>query len=130
MENKSVIIPKYDRKEITYKLQANNHESWIVVYYLNDEVVYKEMVYESPTNKHHNEKLAEVLKKYNYESLADVLIWVDDVDYGEEAKAILDWWKKTCKDVITYTKLNPNEETAGSFLETLTIFEAPTKKQK
>ena len=107
---------------IRFKLQGDGRKSWII-----DD---KEIVYESPINKIHNERLAEVLKRFDYESLAEVLIWVDDVDYGDEAKAILDWWKKTCKDIIAYTKLKPNEENVGAFIETLTIFEAPIKPKK
>ena len=107
---------------IRFKLQGDGRKSWVI-----DE---KEIVYKSPINKIHNERLAEVLKQYDYESLAEVLIWVDDVDYGDEAKAILDWWKSTCKDIIGYKKGKPNEENVGAFIETLTIFEAPIKPKK
>jgi hypothetical protein len=49
-------------------------------------------------------------------------MWVNDVDYGAEAQSIIDWWITTCKLVANYVALNPNEETAVEFLETLPTF--------
>jgi len=95
---------------ITFKLQGDNRKSWIVD---------GELIYESPTNKIHNERLQAILTEYNYLSIGEVSMWVNDVAYGAEAQSIINWWVTTCKLVADYVDLNPKEETAAQFLETL-----------
>lgn len=106
-------------KEITYKLQGNGVNSWVITYTENGEVVKKEMLYESPTNKMHNELLQAILAEHDYLSIGEVSMWVNNEDFGVEAQSIIDWWISTCKLVADYVALNPQEETAVEFLETL-----------
>jgi hypothetical protein len=51
MEQLSVerVLPKYDRTEVTYKKQGDGTDSWVVEYFLNDELVHKEMLYKDPS---------------------------------------------------------------------------------
>lgn len=96
---------------ITFKQQGDGRKSWII-----DE---KEMILESPTNKIHNERLQAILTEHDYLSIGEVSMWVNDADYGKEAKSIIDWWITTCKLVADYVSLHPNEETAVEFLNKL-----------
>ena len=98
---------------ITFKKQGNGTKSWYI-----DGI----LTYESPTNKIHNEQLETILKDNDYLSIGEVSMWVNDVDFGAEAQAIIDWWITTCKLVADYVALNPNEETAEEFLATLPTF--------
>jgi CDP-glycerol glycerophosphotransferase (TagB/SpsB family) len=43
------VLPKYDRTEVTYKKQGDDSDSWVVEYFLNDELVHKEMLYKDPS---------------------------------------------------------------------------------
>ena len=61
MENKSVFKINYDRREVTYKEQGDRSDSWLVVYYLGDEVVGKEMVYKDP-DKPDNEQTEKIIE--------------------------------------------------------------------
>jgi hypothetical protein len=45
------VLPKYDRTEVTYKKQGDDSDSWVVEYFLNDELVHKEMLYKDPSKK-------------------------------------------------------------------------------
>jgi hypothetical protein len=99
---------------ITFKQQGDGRKSWIV-----DQ---KEIVYESPTNKIHNEQLQTILKDNDYLSIGEVSMWVNDVDFGAEAQSIIDWWTTTCKLVKKYVDLNPNEEDCVQFLATLPTY--------
>lgn len=96
--------------EITFKQQGDGRKSWIVD---------GELIYESPTNKIHNELLQEILTEHDYLHIGEVAMWVNDADYGAEAQSIIDWWITTCKLVADYVALNPNEETAEEFINTL-----------
>jgi hypothetical protein len=99
---------------VTFKQQGDGRKSWII-----DQT---EIVYESPTNKIHNEQLQQILKDNNYLSIGEVSMWVNDVDFGAEAQSIIDWWTTTCKLVSKYVDLNPNEEDCVQFLATLPTF--------
>ncbi len=68
------------------------------------------------------ERSKEILKDNDYLSIGEVSMWVNDVEYGAEAQSIIDWWITTCKLVANYVALNPNEETAAQFLETLPTY--------
>lgn len=96
--------------KVTYKQQGNGTKSWIID---------GELTYESPTNKIHNELLEAILIEHDYVNIGEVSMWVNDADYGAEAKAIIDWWITTCKLVAEYISLNPNEETVEEFIKTL-----------
>jgi hypothetical protein len=99
---------------IKFKQQGDGRKSWYI-----DQT---ELTYDSPTNKIHNERLQAILTEHDYLSIGEVSMWVNDVDYGAEAQSIIDWWTTTCKLVANYVALNPNEETAVEFLETLPTF--------
>ena len=99
---------------ITFKQQGDGRKSWIIDG--------NEIITESPTNKYHNEMMQEILKDNDYLSIGEVSMWVNDVEYGAEAQSIIDWWITTCKLVANYVALNPNEETAAQFLETLPTY--------
>jgi len=43
------VLPKYYRTEVTYKKQGDDSDSWVVEYFLNDELVHKEMLYKDPS---------------------------------------------------------------------------------
>ncbi len=96
---------------IQFKQQGDGRKSWII-----DS---SEIVYESPTNKAHNDMLCEILKEKNYLSIGEVSMWVNDDEYGQEAQSIIDWWVTTCKLVEDYIAANPNEETAQEFITTI-----------
>jgi hypothetical protein len=98
---------------IKFKQQGDGRKSWYID---------TELTYDSPTNKIHNERLQAILTEHDYLSIGEVSMWVNDVDYGAEAQSIIDWWITTCKLVANYVALNPNEETAVEFLETLPTF--------
>lgn len=95
---------------ITFKQQGDGCKSWIV----DDE-----LTYESPTNKIHNQIFKDILKEYNYLNIAELLLWLNDTQYGNEALSIINWWKSTCLLVEEYVSSNPNEETAVEFLNNL-----------
>lgn len=97
---------------ITFKQQGDGRKSWYID---------TELTYESPTNKIHNEMMQAILSEHDYLHIGEVSMWVNDVDYGAEAQSIINWWIITCKLVADYVALNPNEETAVEFLETLPI---------
>jgi hypothetical protein len=99
---------------ITFKQQGDGRKSWIV-----DQT---ELIYDSPTNKYHNEMMQEILTDNNYLSIGEVSMWVNDAEFGAEAQSIIDWWITTCKLVAKYVALNPNEETAAQFLATLPTY--------
>lgn len=114
MDNKWINSSNYITMTIRFKQQGDGRKSWVI-----DE---KEIIYESPINKIHNEMLEKALKKHDYMSLGEVLLWVGDEDFGDEATALIDWWRTTCKMVIEYQKSKPNEENVVAFLETLPKF--------
>ena len=51
-------------------------------------------LYSIEINDYHNQMLDDVLKKYNYLSLGEVSLWLNDSNYGTEAQSIIDWYKK------------------------------------
>jgi len=99
---------------IRFKAQEDGRKSWVI-----DE---KEIIYESPTNKIHNELLQTILTEHDYLSIGEVSMWVNDVDYGAEAQSIIEWWITTCKLVSKYVDLNPEETDCVQFLATLPTF--------
>ncbi len=105
---------------VRYKLQGNGKDSWVI-----DE---KELTYDSPAKQEFEKRVEEVLAKNNYKSISEVLIWIGDADYGNEAQKILDWYRKEYKAVTDYKKNNPKEETVLEFIETISIFDKPKKK--
>ena len=108
------IINKIISMTIRFKAQEDGRKSWVI-----DE---KEIVYESPTNKIHNERLQAILTEHDYLSIGEVSMWVNDADFEAEAQSIIDWWIVTCKLVSNYVDLNPKEETSVQFLATLPTF--------
>lgn len=107
--------------EIRFKLQGDGRKSWIID---------GDLTYDSPVNKIHNQMLEKALKKHDYMSLGEVLVWVNDEDFGDEATALLDWWRSTCKMIDEYQKTKPNEENVVAFLETLPKFTHDKNKPK
>ena len=96
--------------DIRFKQQGNGTKSW----YIDGE-----LTYESPTNTYHNNMLQTYLDGYNYLSIGEVVMWVNDKQYGAEAQAIINWWISTCKLVADYVDLHPNEESAAEFITTI-----------
>ena len=96
---------------IRFKQQQDGRKSWVI----NE----KEITYESPTSKLHDDKLYAILTQYNYINIGEVSMWLNDEVYGAEAQSIIDWWTLTCKLVAAYVESNPNEQTAAQFLESL-----------
>jgi len=95
---------------ITFKQQSNGVKSWIVD---------GQLTYDSPINTYHNKMLQSYLDEYNYLSIGEVAMWVNDADFGAEAQAIINWWINTCKLVAEYVDLHPNEEEAQEFITTI-----------
>jgi len=95
---------------ITFKQQGNGLKSWIVD---------GELTYDSPINTYHNKMLETYLKEYNYLTIGEVQMWVNDADFGTEAQSIINWWISTCKLVAEYVDLHPNEEEAAEFILTI-----------
>ena len=86
--------------EITYKKQGDDRDSWIVVtdieiFKLDGES--KFMLYEPPIEYLRVRILNDILKKYDYNSVEEVLIWADDEKYGNEARLILAWYRDIYK---------------------------------
>lgn len=106
-------------KEITYKLQSNDTHSWVITYTENGEFVKREMLYESPTNKMHNERLQAILTEHDYLSIGEVSMWLNNEDFGAEAQSIIHWWIETCKLVAEYVALHPQEEDCINFINNL-----------
>lgn len=83
-------------------------------------------IYSEELNKAHKE----LYKKYyydslppeeRYESIGEIVTWLEDEDYGLEATNLLNWWRTTCKQVIDYLS-TVTEETAlpiNQFIESL-----------
>jgi hypothetical protein len=46
-----------------------------------------------------------------YESVGEISLWLDDEEYSEEAQALSNWWRVTCKQIIDYLD-GITEETA------------------
>lgn len=46
-----------------------------------------------------------------YESIGEITLWLNDVDYGGEATKLKVWWINTCKQIINYLG-TVTEETA------------------
>ena len=69
-------VPIFDRTEVTYKKQGNGEDSWEVEYYLNDELVHKEMVFKDPSkpDTEQAEKIVEVITPELLSSLWDKMI--------------------------------------------------------
>ena len=95
---------------ITFKQQGNRTKSWYVD---------GELTYESPVNTYHNNMLQGYLDELNYLSIGELAMWINDVEYGAEAQALINWWITTCKLVAEYVDLHPKEETATEFILTI-----------
>ncbi len=85
-----------------YKENKNN---WLVTD-TNGEAFVSELspidFYAKEVNDLHTELLNDVLKKYNYLSLGEVSLWVNDAELGTEAQNIIDWYKSTYNEVALH----------------------------
>lgn len=106
--------------EITYKRQGNQKDSWVVI---TDEELFmnngesKFMLYEHPSEYFRTKILDSILKKYNYTSLEEVLVWANDEKYGEEATSILNWYKTIYKTTEEQILNNNKQDTSVDFVE-------------
>lgn len=77
--------------------------------------------YKQQVNEAHNALFRSLYNQYNYLSIGELSLWVNDAQYGTEATMLRDWWIETCKLVSTYLE-SVTEETAlpiEDFIETL-----------
>jgi hypothetical protein len=71
-------------------------------------------LYSIEINDYHNQMLDDVLKKYNYLSLGEVALWLNDVNYGAEAQSIIDWYKSSYDYIVSH-------------IATITVYQDPTE---
>lgn len=77
--------------------------------------------YSDRVNEAHNALFRSLYQERNYLSIGEISLWVDDAEFGVEAKALRNWWNETCKEVANYLN-DVTEETAlpvEEFIETL-----------
>lgn len=70
-------------------------------------------------NSSHNAKFRELFTERNYITMSEILMWVDDAEFGAEAQALIAWWVNTCKLVAEYCD-NVTEQTVNeNFIDEL-----------
>jgi deoxyhypusine synthase len=103
-------------KTFEYKIQGNGTDSWLVtdiktgrryMSYISPKDLYAKEV-----NDYHNNMLEEVLKKYNYLTIGEIIIWIGS-EFDTEAKSIIEWWKETSIYVMNH--LNEIQEYTDSY---------------
>ena len=88
-------------------------------------VFWDKEAYCQTVNDSHNALFRSLYQERNYLSIGEISLWVDDAEFGAEAKALRNWWNETCKVVSAYLD-NVTEETAqpvDEFIQTLPAFQ-------
>jgi hypothetical protein len=69
----------------------------------------------------HNILLEVVLKKYNYLSLGEVSLWLNDVNLGAEAQIVIDWYISTYKEVEAHLLTVTDYQDPTIFIATIDL---------
>ena len=77
--------------------------------------------YAMEVNDLHNSLLDDVLKKYNYLSLGEVSLWLNDAELGAEAQNIIDWYISTYKEVEAHLLTVTEYQDPTIFISTIEI---------
>ena len=96
--NGEVVIEFESEDEFNSYLSAM-HVTWSANYYATQ------------INDAHNALFRELFTQRNYLSIGEISLWVDDAEFGAEARNMRTWWNTTCKIVADYLE-TVTEETA------------------
>ena len=77
--------------------------------------------YAMEVNDLHNILLQVVLKKYNYLSLGEVSLWLNDVNLGAEAQIVIDWYISTYKEVEAHLLTVTDYQDPTIFIATIDL---------
>ena len=79
--------------------------------YLSSLKVWNKESYCNEVNEAHNALFRELYTQRDYLAIGEIPIWESDTEFGEESKALQQWWIDTCKVVADYLE-TVTEETA------------------
>ncbi len=92
-------------------------------YFANLPVVWTKDQYIEEVSHLHDELFKSYYEAYGYKSVEEIPLWFDNLKYGDEAKALSDWYCSTWEilenhfDVVTENTANANQ-----IIESLPIF--------
>lgn len=76
-----------------------------------EQSVWNKEIYSKELNEAHNTLFTQYYLSRDYVNIGEIVIWLDDDVYGEEATKLINWWKITSKDLLYYLD-TVTEETA------------------
>lgn len=93
-------------------------------YFATIPVIWNKEAYIQQVNEAHNALFRSLYQERNYLSIGEISLWVDDAEFGVEAKALRNWWNETCKEVANYLDDVTEESalTVEEFIQTLPTF--------
>ena len=74
-------------------------------------IIWDKQTYCNEVNNQHNELFKTMYQQRNYIDIGEIQMWVEDVEYGQEAASLINWWILTCKIVDDYLNV-VTEQTA------------------
>lgn len=115
-------MKKYRVYNLTGYLEFNNDEQSAINYHSQfgigeiEEIeislsTWSKENYSKELNEAHNTLFTQYYLSRDYVNIGEIVIWLDDDVYGEEATKLINWWKITSKDLLDYLKI-VTEETA------------------
>lgn len=129
-------MKKYRVYNLTGYLEFNNDEQSAINYHSQfgigeiEEIeislsTWSKENYSKELNEAHNTLFTQYYLSRDYVNIGEIVIWLDDDVYGEEATKLINWWKITSKDLLDYLKI-VTEETAipiEDYINSLPIIE-------
>lgn len=129
-------MKKYRVYNLTGYLEFNNDEQSAINYHSQfgigeiEEIeislsTWSKENYSKELNEAHNTLFTQYYLSRDYVNIGEIVIWLDDDVYGEEATKLINWWEITSKDLLDYLKI-VTEETAipiEDYINSLPIIE-------
>lgn len=115
-------MKKYRVYNLTGYLEFNNDEQSAINYHSQfgigeiEEIeislsTWNKENYSKELNEAHNTLFTQYYLSRDYVNIGEIVIWLDDDVYGEEATKLINWWKITSKDLLDYLKIVTEETT-------------------
>jgi len=112
---------KYRVHNLTGYLEFNNDEQSAINYHSQfgigeiEEIEipsnWSKEIYSKELNEAHNTLFTQYYLSRDYINIGEIVIWLDDDVYGEEATKLINWWKTTSISLLNYLE-TVTEETA------------------